>query len=505
MNLGGRRGNHRARHVRIAVFDRDVAAAASPHDVPRFETLTGESTLNAWPRERFEQDAVELAEPADRHGPRLGAEGGHDARKQPIAFLPVQARDVERDTRPLSVRRLSLELDERLRRRRPALVELDPFRIHRVDDLAGHRHVSDVHPRIEGAFLLRHRGGRRDLLRRKLARHGLHTGRWLDRYFPVRCFQRPLSKWPLDAVAPGRATGQPDPLGLEEIRQHREIHVSMLDVPGRSSRRVPAIERRHAVIESRRSSIQTGVRSRDLEPIWHPQHRSVEVPESPRVHAGEVAVECAAQIASTFEHPERPGEVSSTRHGEVLGVEEDVLLRGKVDHRGDLIELFRPAAEIEVACDDRAGAVGQQVDSIEANPAPLHVEPRPHSRTKRLIREDADPSVRERRAAPVIVGQVAPVQLHRQIRGNRAPRRAVILEGQLPAVSEHGLERGGQVDPPGLGRFPTLGHQFRQVVPAIGILCRGRKGLEDHLPIRHRHRLDDQLAREDSPPWKLHA
>ncbi|MCK7518650.1 MAG: hypothetical protein MZV64_13485 [Ignavibacteriales bacterium] len=40
------------------------------------------------------------------------AERGDDPREQPVALLPLGAGDVERDDRPLAVRRAALELDE---------------------------------------------------------------------------------------------------------------------------------------------------------------------------------------------------------------------------------------------------------------------------------------------------------------------------------------------------------------------------------------------------------
>ena len=129
--------------------------AAAPHDVPRAHALAGERALDARPRERLEQHAVELAVAAHLHGAGRRAERRHDAGEHAVAFLPVEARHVERDARLLAVRRPPLELDVGLRL---VAAQLSSRRIHsrieRVDHMPGDRQVAERELRIERARLL---------------------------------------------------------------------------------------------------------------------------------------------------------------------------------------------------------------------------------------------------------------------------------------------------------------------------------------------------------------
>ena len=71
----------------------------------------------------------------------------------------------------------------------------------------------------------------------------------------------------------------------------------------------------------------------------------------------------------------------------------------------------------------------------------------------------------------------------------------MIVVGELTPRREHRSERRRERGRPG----PSgLRCDFRKVVPAAG------PRLDDHVPVGHRDRLDDELAAEDRPPRHLH-
>ncbi len=95
-NLGPTFSHDRVRHEDVAVLDREIGVATTPHDVPRAQALAFERALNAGPLERLEQHTVELAVATHLHGTGGRAESRHDPGEDAVAFLPVKARHVER-------------------------------------------------------------------------------------------------------------------------------------------------------------------------------------------------------------------------------------------------------------------------------------------------------------------------------------------------------------------------------------------------------------------------
>ena len=384
-NLGIALGQRGVRHEDVTVLNRKVGAAGAPHDIPGFEPLALERALNTRTLERFEENAVELAVTSHLHGARARAERRHDPRQHAVALLPVQARHMERDARLLAERGLPLELHIRAAGRRPALLQSNPFRVERVDDVASDRDMSERQLRVERSFFLGERGELRHQIRRQLARHRPHVWRSLDRDLALPRLQRPLPERPFETVAARGAAREPQPLGLEKIRQRREIDVGVLHVPRRPRGRRLA-ERRHPIVEARRAAVQLARRVGDLEPVRDPQHRPAQVRKPPIVDARQRADKRALQLASALEEMKSTGEIADARDAELLAVEKDVLLRWKIDPRAELIELLRPPGEIDVAGHGRSGAVAEEVHPVEVHLAVTQREVRPHVHPERLIR-----------------------------------------------------------------------------------------------------------------------
>src|SRR5207244_3376466 len=93
----------------VFVLEDHLAVAAAPPRVECAQRLAAEAALDAGIPERPEHDAVERAAAAERDRPRRRAEVGDDAGQHLIAFLPVAADDVERQTRTLTPGRRAVE------------------------------------------------------------------------------------------------------------------------------------------------------------------------------------------------------------------------------------------------------------------------------------------------------------------------------------------------------------------------------------------------------------
>ena len=325
--------NHALAHGHVAVLDHHLRRAPSPLGVPGAHPLAGERALDTRLRESEEHHAVELSRAADVHGASRRAERRHDAGEHAIAFEPVQARHVKRDAGLLAVGRPPLELDVGLRRGGPALAEHNPVRIERVDDVPGERQVSERRVSIERARLRRKRRLLRELFRPQLARHRRRPRRRGGCDFALAALLGPLPELPVEVIAPRRAAAEPQALRFEEVRQLREVDVGVGDLPRRADGHVPLVERRQPVVELGGASVEPARRVRHLHPIRHPQHRTAQVGKPPGVHAQERTAERALQLASSLEQVERAVEVSLARELEVVAMEEDVLLRRKIDLR----------------------------------------------------------------------------------------------------------------------------------------------------------------------------
>ena len=324
---GGQRG---IRHEDVAVLDGQVGAAGSPHDVPGAEALAVQRALDPRALERLEQHAVELAIAAHRDRAGRRPERGHDAGEHAIAFLPVQAGHVERDARLLAIRGLTFELDVGSARGHPALLEPNPLRVERVDDLARDRHVAERQMRVERPGLVGERAELGDEVGGQLACHGPHVGRRLDVRFAVTGLERPLAERPLEPVPARRPPRHAQPFDLEKIREPHEIDALVFHVPRRPGRRRLA-KRRHAVVEPRRPTVDLTRGVGDFQPIGNPQHGSTQVGEPPVVDTRDAADKRPLQLASTLEEMKGPGEIPDARNVELLPVKEDVLLGRKVD------------------------------------------------------------------------------------------------------------------------------------------------------------------------------
>src|SRR5262249_60209430 len=97
----------------VAVLDGHVARRVAPEGVEAAQCAAGEIAFDAWAAERAGHHAVELSAAAEGHGPGRRAEIGHDAREHLIAFLPVAAGDLIRETQRAAARDRPLEGDVR--------------------------------------------------------------------------------------------------------------------------------------------------------------------------------------------------------------------------------------------------------------------------------------------------------------------------------------------------------------------------------------------------------
>lgn len=209
----------RIRHDRVAVLDHHVRDPPAPDDVPGAKAIALECSLDARLRERRQHPAVELAVSVDRHRARRRAERRHDSGEHTVAFLPVEARDVERHLRALPERGASLELHVRALGGRPAVIEDDPVRIERIDDVSGDRLVSERQMGVEGTGQLRQIGDPGDDVCLELARHRLDARRRLQGDLATPRFERPLSERPLEPVLARGAAGEPQTLHFEKVRE----------------------------------------------------------------------------------------------------------------------------------------------------------------------------------------------------------------------------------------------------------------------------------------------
>jgi hypothetical protein len=84
-------------HVDVSVLDDRGATRRPPLDVPGAHPLARERPFDARTGEAPQHQPVERAVAADRNRVGRGAEGRQDAGEQPIALLPIGARDVKRN------------------------------------------------------------------------------------------------------------------------------------------------------------------------------------------------------------------------------------------------------------------------------------------------------------------------------------------------------------------------------------------------------------------------
>jgi hypothetical protein len=185
-------GDLRVGQRHVAVLDDQVAAGAAPRDIPRAHGVAAEVTFDARLLERQRHHAIEVARAANGDPGGARAERRHDAGEHLIAFLPVGAGHVERDRRPVAVRRAPLEGDERGLRRHDRGRDRDPLRRELEVQVAADGHVAED-PRIvvEGAPRAVSRGLRRKHRRRNRAREHGHAGRRRHRQVAV---SRPIDE-----------------------------------------------------------------------------------------------------------------------------------------------------------------------------------------------------------------------------------------------------------------------------------------------------------------------
>ena len=187
--------------VHEAVFDDDLTLGAAPDDAPRAHIVGGELAGDARGLELLRQLPVERAAAADldRAGRRI--ELRHDAGEEPIACLPVVARDVEGHL-DVAADGMSAEAHEFRRRRGRARTEVQAVRREVIVHLRREWKASRHTRRIEFFF---RRDGRR-ILGQRLRRD---RAGWRDRRFAfTRQSLAKLSVGPGHRPA-GRAAGPP--------------------------------------------------------------------------------------------------------------------------------------------------------------------------------------------------------------------------------------------------------------------------------------------------------
>ena len=375
-----------ARHVRVRVLDHGTAGRSAPHDVERADALAAERAFDPRPAQAVHHHAVERPIAADGNDTRSRPQRREHAGEHPVAFLPVSTRDVELDPRSLAVSRAAVELDVRLRRSDVAHAEVDPLGAVGVNQIARDRHRLLQWPGIErppaAPALLRGldlRGGQE-------ARHRLDPRRRIDPNLAIAAMVREPPKRPFQEIASSGAAGEPDAVELQHAVKRGEVDAFVRGIEAGNRRYAALSERRHPVVEPRRTAVERDGRVGDLEALGHPQQRSPHVLELVRVdgraRAREGPLELATRAGTAVhrlpEQVERTRELALALRSEVVVGEEDALHRLEIDARADLVELLGPAREIDLACQLRSGAVGPEIDAIEHHLA-VHDAGRPCS------------------------------------------------------------------------------------------------------------------------------
>ena len=464
--------------VDVAVLDDDVAVAGAPDGVERAQTFAGEIALDARMAERAGHDAVEFAPPAEGDRMRGRSEVRHDPRQQLIAFLPVGARHVKPDSRTIAVPRRTAERDVRALGREASIVERHVIGSVLVGDLAGNRQVRRQRNRREGTPVVAgaHRG--REALRRR------------NHEAPLAAMFREFSERPFERVPPVGRSGEPLSGQLLEIGELGEIDAGQRRIESRRRPRLRA-KRLDRVSELRVTAVELRAGVPDVERRLRPPQRSVERRELVVVEAERRAPERAGEIsAAALEQRERAIELAVAGETPALVLPEDLAHARKVHARLDLVDLVRPVGEVDVAPRHTLRAVALQIDPLEVHASAVEHELRFHVRPHRHVVLNGDRAAVKRGGAAVL-RHVA----HRDVEvgADDAPRRLVILEGELAAVGAQPPHRDGEAT-----------RLLRPVVVAreAGKVVRVLPFLDEHLPVGHLDAgdRDIRLARERGQP-----
>ncbi len=181
------------------------------------------------------------------------------------------------------------------------------------------------------------------------------------------------------------------------------------------------------------------------------------------------------------------GEVGRAHDRECVVSEPDALLSREVDLRFDLVRLLRPMPGVDNAGQLALGAVSHEIDAVQQDLPVDDPEGRVHVRTHRHVVLHRDRAVRELRLAAILGRRPRDGDI--QVPRNRAPRRPMILIGELPSRRSHVLERRRP------GALPAAAlRKPREADTTV------REVLDVHVPVGHLNRVEDDAAVENRAP-----
>ena len=324
------------------------------------------------------------------------------------------------------------------------------------------------------------RVGRARGLERRRHRH--HSGRCVDCELTVATMFAESSHRPLEEIAAGGTPREAQSSEAVEVGQLRDVEIRVRRVESAGRLRGYA-ERCNGKRERRVSTGELRTSVGHLEELSIPMERPVERGEPIVVEAGNLRVEISDQIVTAAIEMKGAREVAVATERPRFVFEEDLPHALELHTRLDLVGHLRPVVEVEIAAGMADGAVGRHVDAIEVQLRSIDEEVRakigPHGH---VVLNGHEAAVERR----VTVVAVAVGDVDVDIRRENAPLRFVVLVRKLSAVRvQRPHRRREALRPRRIGAVPAA--QAHEVV-AVGPL------LDQHLPIGHLHRGDDELG-----------